>query len=42
MSISYREINFWNKLDTEVKCATTDSDFKEKFKTQLIGNYIKE
>ena len=52
MSISYRGINVWNKLDPEVKCATSvsdfsdlviiDSDFKNKFKTQLLGNYIKE
>ena len=42
MSISYRGINVWNKLDPEVKCATTVSDFKNKFKTQLLGNYIKE
>ena len=42
MSISYRGINVWNKLDPEVKCATSVSDFKNKFKTQLLGNYIKE
>ena len=42
MSISYCEINVWNKLDPEVNCATTVSDFKNKFKTQLLGNYIKE
>ena len=29
MSISYREINAWNKLNPEVKCATTVSDFKK-------------
>ena len=42
MSISYRGINVWNKLDPEVICATTVSDFKNKSKTQLLGNYIKE
>ena len=42
MSISYRGINVWNKLDPEVKCATTGSDYQNKFKTQLLGNYIKE
>ena len=42
MSISYRGINVWNKLDPEVKCAKSVSDFKNKFKTQLLGNYIKE
>ena len=42
MSISYRGINVCNKLDPEVKCATSVSDFKNKFKTQLLGNYIKE
>ena len=42
MSISYRGINVWNKLDPEVKCATSVRDFKNKFKTQLLGNYIKE
>ena len=42
MSISYRGINVWNKLDPEVKCATTVSDFKNKLKTQLLGNYIKD
>ena len=42
MSISYRGINVWNKLDPEVKCATTVSDLKNKLKTQLLGNYIKE
>ena len=42
MSISYRGINVWNKLDPEVKCATIVSDLKNKFKTQLRGNYIKE
>ena len=42
MSISYRGINVWNKLDTEVKCATSVSDFRNKFKAQLLGNYIKE
>ena len=42
MSINYRGINVWNKLDPEVKCATTVSDSKNKFKIQLHGNYIKE
>ena len=42
MSISYRGINVWNKLDPEVKCATTGSDFKNKPKMQLLGDYIKE
>ena len=42
MSISYHGINVWNKLDPEVKCATTVSDFKSKCKRQLLGNYIKE
>ena len=42
VSISYRGINVWNKLDPEVKCATTVSDFKNKPKTQLLGDYIKE
>ena len=28
MSISYRGINVWNKLDPEVKCATTVSGLK--------------
>ena len=40
MSISYCGINVWNKLDPEVKCATSVSDFKNKFKTQLLGNYM--
>ena len=34
--------NVWNKLDPEVKCATTVSDLENKSKTQLLGNYIKE
>ena len=42
MSISYRGINVWNKLDPEVKCATGVSDFQNKFKTQLLSDYIKE
>ena len=42
MSISYRGINVWNKLNHEVKCATADSDLKDKSKTHLCGNYIKE
>ena len=42
MSISDREINVWNKLYPEVKCATTVSDLKNKSKTQLLCNYIKE
>ena len=42
MSISYCGINVWNKLDPEVKCATTVGDFKNDFETQLLGNYIKE
>ena len=42
LSISYRGINVWNKLDSEVKCPTSVSDFKNKLKTQLLGNYIKE
>ena len=42
MSISYRGINVWNKLDPDVKCATSVSEFKNKFKTLLLGNYIKE
>ena len=41
MSISSCGINVWNKLDPEVKCATTVSDFKNKFKTQLLGNFMK-
>ena len=36
MSISYRGINVWNKLDPEVKCATTSGDFKNKSKTQVL------
>ena len=42
MSISYRGINVLNKLDPEVKCATTVSDFKTKSKTQLLGKYVRE
>ena len=42
MSISYLGINVLNKLDPEVKCDTTVSDLKNKLKTQLLGNYIKE
>ena len=42
MSISYRGINVWNKLDPEVKNATSVSDVKNKSKTQLLGNYIKD
>ena len=42
MSISYRGIDVWNKFDPEVKCATTVSDFKNKFEAQFLGNYIKE
>ena len=42
MSICYRGINVLNKLDPEVKCATSVSDFKNKSKTQFLGNYIKE
>ena len=41
MSISYRGIDVLNKLDPEVKCATTVSDFTNK-KKKKIGNYIKE
>ena len=36
MSISYRGINVWNKLDPEVKCATSVSDLRNKFKTQIL------
>ena len=36
MSISYRGINVWNKLDPEVKCATTVSDFKHTFKHNYL------
>ena len=42
MSISYRRINVLNKLDTEVKCATTVNGFKNNFRAQLQCNYIKE
>ena len=42
MSISYRGINVWNKWDPEVKSATSVIDVKNKSKTQLLGNYIKD
>ena len=42
MSISYRGINVLKILDPEVRCPTTVSDFKNKYKTQLLGNYINE
>ena len=41
MSVIYCEINVWNKLDPEIKCATTVSDIKNKCKTQLLGYYIR-
>ena len=41
MSTSYRGINVWIKLDPEVLCATTLSDFENTLTTQLLGNYIK-
>ena len=42
MSISYHIIDILNKLDPEVKCVTTVCDLKNKFKAQLLGNYIEE
>ena len=42
MSISYRGINVWNKLDPEAKCTTTVNGFLNKFRTQLLGNYLNE
>ena len=42
MSISYYGINVWNKLDPEVKNATSVIDVKNKSKTQLLGNYVKD
>ena len=42
MPISHHEISVWNKLDPDVKCATTVNDLKIKFKTLLLGNYVKE
>ena len=41
MSISCRGINVWNKLDPEVKCATTISYLENKSKTQLLGNHVR-
>ena len=40
MPISYLGINDWNKLDPEVKCATTVNDLKNKFKNKLLGKRI--